>query len=258
MLQPLAGDKRINTVISQVLLLLLQLLRPPAYPASVLSSRQGRAWVLCLANLAHQLDTLAGTDQAVEQGPLWNAVGLRVLLEQVLPVLQHAAGPDHMTSHDHVPVSNEDMDSETDPPPTPDGYSTLLLLGAAAQLLHACIPAATTSQAAHLILSKGLQHAGGTQQGQPAGSTAFADNGGDDLETASHAAQTLAAELVSGGAWWQEAKAHYPLLLIDALHAFIQVCCVWDTSFNIAFCTTAALYSYPRQTPGTAILMHQH
>jgi hypothetical protein len=129
-----------------------------------------------------------------------------------------------MTSHDHVPVSNEDRDSETDPPPAPDGYCTLLL-GAAAQLLTACIPAASTSHAAHLILSKGLQHAGGTQQGQPAGSTAIPHDGGDDLQTAVHAAQTLAAELVSGGAWWQEAKAHYPLPLIDTLHFLIKVCC---------------------------------
>jgi hypothetical protein len=227
MLHPLAGDREVGIVrIAEALLFLLQLLRPTAYSASTLSSRQGRAWVLCLSNIAHRLDVLLGEEEAEQPSSLWKAIGLRVLLEQIMPALQHAAGCDHSSTLDRWPADSEDSATKSDQEPSPHGYSTLLLLGAAAHVLHVCLPAASISPDAYMILSDGLQHASSTQQGQPGEITALVDGGSDDLETAVHAAQTLAAELVSGGAWWQEAKAHYPLLLIDTLDVLIQVCCV--------------------------------
>jgi hypothetical protein len=227
LLHPLTGDEKVGVVsIAEALLFLLQLLRPTAYSASTLGSRQGRAWVLCLFNIARRLHALVDMDDAEEPGARWNAISMRVLLEQMLPALQHAAGSEHRSTLHSLPASGAGSGAKADHHP---GYSALLLLEAAAHVLNACFLAAQTSHAARMILSQGLQHAGSTQQGQPAGSTPHSDDGGDDLETAVHAAQTLAAELVSGGAWWQEAKAHYPLLLIDTLHALVQVWCVWDT-----------------------------
>jgi hypothetical protein len=216
-----AGDEEVDMLIAQAQLFLLQLLRPTAYSASTLSSRQGRAWVLCLSNIAHRLDALLGEEEAEQSSPLWNGVGLRVLLEQILPALQHAAASGHRSTPDHSPASGGDRAAKADYHPAPQAYSRLLLLGAAAQVLNACTSAASTSHAACMILSKGW-----TQQGPPAGSAALLDDGDGDHVTGLKAAYALAAELVSGGAWWQEAKAHYPLLLIDTLNVVIQVCCV--------------------------------
>jgi hypothetical protein len=81
----------------------------------------------------------------------------------------------------------------------------LLLLGASANLLRLCVLLAVDNEAAYSILSSSLQPA--THIGPQ-----------DDLVAALGAVLALASDLVSGGPWWQQAKAHHPLALIEALH----------------------------------------
>jgi hypothetical protein len=62
--------------------------------------------------------------------------------------------------------------------------------------------------------SQGLQ----AQQSVPGTSVPGGAGGSNDLATATRAAVALASSLASQGAWWQEAKAKYPLLLIETLY----------------------------------------
>jgi hypothetical protein len=82
--------------------------------------------------------------------------------------------------------------------------NTLLLLSAAAELLSHCVPLAVANKDAYSTLSRSLHPA------SPATSQ-------DDLVAALDAVLALASDLVSGGPWWQQAKARYPLALTDAL-----------------------------------------
>jgi hypothetical protein len=45
----------------------------------------------------------------------------------------------------------------------------------------------------------------------------------NDFATALDVALSLASELVSGGPWWQEAKAHHLVLLAEVLYKTLEV-----------------------------------
>jgi hypothetical protein len=105
--------------------------------------------------------------------------------------------------------------------------STLLLLGASAHLLRHCVSFAIGSKDFYRSLSRSTAPATRTPRQ-------------DDLVAALDAVLALAAHLISDGPWWQQAKAHYPLLLIETLSAtakvgseYLQVfapCCAGETN----------------------------
>jgi hypothetical protein len=169
------------------------------------------------------------------------ASALRIVLDEVLPVLTHAASPEHRagsglqethdtpgqrsqwqgsTAQPGVAVSALSTDLPAVPAVSPSGHtinplaagvhtvpveSTLLLLGASAWLLRHCVVLANVDKDAYSTLSRSLH---------PATPLPFQD----DLVSALDAVLALASDLVSGGPWWQQAKASYPLALIEALN----------------------------------------
>jgi hypothetical protein len=50
-------------------------------------------------------------------------------------------------------------------------------------------------------------------------------SGTDDLVATLDSVLSMAHTLISGGPWWQEAKACHPLILVDALHDTSTVSC---------------------------------
>jgi hypothetical protein len=103
-----------------------------------------------------------------------------------------------------------------------------LLLGAATRILACCFQAASAGEQAYNILVNGvLQHARQETspglQAESAASSADQQNSSNGLVTATEAVVLLVNALVSGGTWWQEAKANNPLLLIETLHTTAMV-----------------------------------
>jgi hypothetical protein len=109
----------------------------------------------------------------------------------------------------------------------------LSLLAAASGTVGHCWSEATSSEHAYRILSRGLQHvganapqaagsdAGTVPSGQPSPAGALPE--ADDMVDTLDAVLSLTYSLISRGPWWQEAKAQYPLLLIDTLYMTYMV-----------------------------------
>jgi hypothetical protein len=189
--------------------------------------------------LSSMLDVTFSKPAANSQQEVGGVLGLRVLLDEVLPVLTHTASylyhhtscgkrtketsgqpaplqdstaqpagaPDALTeSHSSTSssqISNPCTSSCAAPkvPPMPV-ESIILLLGPSAQLLHHSISLAVGNKDAYSTLSGSLH---------PANSTCNFPQ--DDLVAALDAVLTLATHLISDGPWWQQAKAHHPVLL---------------------------------------------
>jgi hypothetical protein len=211
---------------------LLPWLRPSTPSEFMAAPTASRGWAVCLATLSSLLCSLSTPDEGQEQGMACASV-LRVLLDEVLPVLTHAAshacwassgysgdtaprvsmlllqqstaqpGADLNAGPPVVPaVSGSGLTVRVPPavPHTLPVESTLLLLGASASLLRFCVAMAVDS-----TLSRSLHPAThATPQ--------------DDLVAALDAVLALASDLVSGGPRWQQAKAHHPLALVNALY----------------------------------------
>jgi hypothetical protein len=161
-----------------------------------------------------------------------------ILLNEVLPVLTHAASQlcwasslaqgthDTLSQHALLQASTTQpgaavsvdllaaqaasgSDHRSSVPPavshTLPVESTLLLLRASANLLRLCVPLAVSNKDACSTLSRSSHLATHTPPK-------------DDLVAALGAVLALASDLVSGGPWWQQAKAHHCLALIDALY----------------------------------------
>jgi hypothetical protein len=169
-----------------------------------------------------------------------SASALRVLLDEVLPVLTHAASyvccvtssaqETHDTLTQHAPLQQStaqpgDMDPSAAPSVSGSNYkiivpsaiahilpveSTLLLLGASARLVRHCVPLAVVSKDTYSTLSR---------RPHPASPTPPQD----DLVTALDALLALTCDLVNGGPWWQQAKSNHPLALIEALYDTSEV-----------------------------------
>jgi hypothetical protein len=107
----------------------------------------------------------------------------------------------------------------------------LLLLGAALESLELCMVAANSTHTGCEIVCKGLQQYFGSsnasegqqQGGQPMTTEAGLLRDNNDLVQALRAVLSVSHALLSGGLWWQEAKAHCPLLLIERLHNLSRV-----------------------------------
>jgi hypothetical protein len=191
------------------------------------------------------LDVSVKTPAAHSQQPALagDVLGLRVLLDEVLPVLTHAAlHVGHHTSCAQGPqgasgqpatlqdstaqpagapenVSNTSPSQISDPCnsshaaprfPALPADSILLLLGASATLLRHSTLTAIGSKDAYSTLSRGLN-------------PVAIDSAQDDLVAALGAVLALATDLVSDGPWWQQAKADHPALLIETLSMTAKV-----------------------------------
>jgi hypothetical protein len=130
------------------------------------------------------------------------------------------------------------------PPPTD---SALLLLMGASSLLERCVAVGLVNTAARRILSSGARAGGVHNQGPSSSGSAGSQAGltaqssgqaaSDDLKTALESLLSLAHLLTHEGPWWQEARAKYPLLLIETL-------------FKVSVVSMGAGYgSYVRSSP---------
>jgi hypothetical protein len=112
--------------------------------------------------------------------------------------------------------------------------NTLFLLRAAAGILGHCLRYAVSNEVAYEVISQGMQRAGASPdqphskaacRGQPDScNSSYRPTGvTDDLATAPGAVMSLICALISKGPWWEEARAKYPLLLIQTLVELIAV-----------------------------------
>jgi hypothetical protein len=189
-----------------------------------------------------------------------NVISLRILIEEMLPVLSHVASLMTPASHTSVAAEgsrsssagtvgslacsrgvatttgNQDFYWEPQqarlPRPAASGSndtcnpchshalyladSTLQLLMAAAYLTETSVRLASKRPIHYTVLARGLRYMGSD-------TWHLADDSSDGIVAALDAVLSLAHALVMKGAWWQEAKAHYPLLLIEALLTVAQV-----------------------------------
>jgi hypothetical protein len=178
------------------------------------ASTASRGWAACLAILSHMVfQALPKPDLDQESGKE-SASALRVLLDEVLPVVTHATSHRCCASSssqktDDTPSQHALLQDSTCQPgvasDTLPVESTLLLLGASARLLRFCVTLAAVNKDAYSTLSRSPHPATRTPHQ-------------DDLVAALDAVLALASDLVSGGPWWQEARARHPLALVDALY----------------------------------------
>jgi hypothetical protein len=241
--------------VADTLLGLVCLLRPAPASAFTAGAPGNRAWACSLRTLA-QLAALWAACEALDQSDAeeevvaGNAISLRILIEEMLPVLSHVASLTQPASHTAekgmssvksaaaslaVPTTcGQDPKLGGLPSPATSGNSsdplsgtwdsgslypvdsTLQLLMAAADLTAASARLAFRSPSHYTVLAGGLQHIGSDR-------LTLTYHISDGIIAALDAVLSLARALVTKGAWWQEAKAHHPLLLIEALHTVAKV-----------------------------------
>jgi hypothetical protein len=102
--------------------------------------------------------------------------------------------------------------------------TSLLLLQASSSILCHCVYYAGVDEIAYRVISQGLQHASSSSSSSTTATAAPPHVGApvagssDDIVATLDSLLFLFHSLVSGGPWWQEAKANHPLLLVDALY----------------------------------------
>jgi hypothetical protein len=203
---------------------------------------------------------LAGTLGTVEEEGVvaGNTISLRILMEEMLPVLTHVAsliqpplptGPSAEGSTSSVgdvagsvtdslgvaSATSKQVPQQGDAPKPATSRvgsydtcgprnsqslypadSTLQLLIAAGFLLASTMLQANVSEIHYTVLAGGLQYIGSNTSTLP-------DNSSNAIAAALDAVLSLTHALVMKGAWWQEAKAHHPLLLVDTLRSIAKV-----------------------------------
>jgi hypothetical protein len=213
--------------------------------------------LLALAQLAAHwasIEILACSE--AEEGVIaGNVISLRILTEEMLPVLSHAASltapasdtstlaegstssvgdaassltdslglasatvkQDPEQGDSHTPgtsrVGSDDIGGRA---PLFPADSTLQLLMAAGHLLAYTTLKASESDIHYTVLAGGLQYIGSNTLTLPA-------NSSNAIAAALDAVLSLTRTLVTKGAWWQEAKAHHPLLLVETLSILAKV-----------------------------------
>jgi hypothetical protein len=222
----------------------VSMLRPASPPVFTAGDKHARSWALCLYALSvlHDPENRKGEERS-------NAVISRVLLEQMLPVLQHVASLEASTPAVTPVVSSgkeaaagaapghgarcttceaSAIGKETDATPGAQvpvsriicnipADNTLLLLKAVAYVTGRAAAFVTGHECESAGTAQGLHHAGSSEASQHC-SENFAEKDVDALITALDAVLRLASALVSGGPWWQEARTKHPLVLIETLY----------------------------------------
>jgi hypothetical protein len=226
----------------------------PAPASSFTAGGPGiRAWscsLLTVAQLAAQWadQEVVLCSSAEEKVILGNVISLRILIEQMQPVLCHVASLTRPVSH--ISAAAEDGVSSLgsasatgrqDPqqgnllnPATSSvgssgiceprdcsslypADSTLQLLTAAGALAASAVRLASRNPVHYTVLAGGLQYIGRD-------TLRLTDGSSDDMLAALDAVLSLAHTLVVvKGTWWQKAKAHHPLLLVETLHMLAKV-----------------------------------
>jgi hypothetical protein len=91
------------------------------------------------------------------------------------------------------------------------------MLSAAVLLVMNCMRMIMMSPDHYPVLAKGLQRTSSND------AVEAQDEGRDDVLAALDATLLLTTSLVTEGPWWKEARAHHPILLIDALASIVLV-----------------------------------
>jgi hypothetical protein len=172
------------------------------------------------------------------------AAALRILIDHMLPVLKHAVGP---ADGSDTAIGSCALPAD----------AALLLLGAAARILEFCVQSTAKGDCDYSILARSTPFpssssntattvstdsssdnnnatcASSSSNGygsmphcpheQQAPAAAHQAPGEDALPVMLDAVLSLAYTLVTGGPWWEEARAKYPLLLIEALYTTSMV-----------------------------------
>jgi hypothetical protein len=189
----------------------------------------------------------AATFEIVHQQTAQSGIGPAPLVQdhegvvpQIVPDLSapgSTSPPASALSSSAAAELREKTAAEAPPPPPPvtsvdvvPADSALLLLMGASAVVEKCVAVGLVRAAARDIVS-GRSSARGSQDQPSSSSARTAGNqggsSGDDLLAAFKSLLSLARLLVSDGPWWEEARAKYPLLLIEALFKIGTVSCCW-------------------------------
>jgi hypothetical protein len=222
----------------------LQYLRPPSVLDFSAGGHYSQGWATCFANVGDLVSLLVSDWSST--GDLGNryaedATAFRALLAPALPLLAHTAAKFEGIHQLTAQPSNLPA-----PPPAASSVgaipadSALLLLMGASAVVERCVAVGLVSAAAHDIVSgvsagtgqssssaSQASSIGARTAGNQAGLTAAQEPSGDDLMAAFKSLLSLANLLVSDGPWWEEARAKYPLLLIEALFKVGTVSHCW-------------------------------
>jgi hypothetical protein len=218
---------------------LLQYLRPPSVLDFSAGGHYSQGWATCFANMGDVMSLLAmpwGPTADCRIRDVQQATAFRGLLAPALPLLAHTAARFEIV-HQHTaqsgnrppPLSSAAASAASSVGAIPADSALLLLMGASA-VVERCVAVGLVSAAGHGIISGGSAGTGQPSSsasqafrsaartaGNQAGLTAAPEPNGDDLMAAFQLLLSLARLLVSDGPWWEEARAKYPLLLIEAL-----------------------------------------
>jgi hypothetical protein len=234
---------------------LMQVLQPRLPSACAADAVRGRAWATCLMSVASIMGHYAinrWQEEPLEAERVTrDAIALRVLLDQVLPVLGSTAtalgsGCSAVGSSGSSSSGGHGSDNSCGTASTTHLHlredSALMLLAFSAALVPHCITAAVHNSSANKILGLGLAPVSSTAAaGQVSGSqpsaagarstarpgtdspTSGPVDARDDLAASFASVLSLVHTLTSGGLWWQSAKAKDPLLLIEAMRLTCRV-----------------------------------
>jgi hypothetical protein len=220
-------------------------------PSDFMTGAPGtRAMVAALALQAAWLWRDLGVKN--DQGELANAdkEACMVLLHQMQPMLKHVAASTKVASissasSDAAPAtastlvpqqvhpSQQQLSCPPDAPPRPPADSALMLLMAAARTLAVAVSLGCMGQ--HCTCCGRWEAGSGTSIPIPAKGHTGSRSGRvrasglqelGDVMSGLECLLSLASDLTlqGPGSWWEEAKQHHPLLLIQALMATAKVC----------------------------------
>jgi hypothetical protein len=185
-----------------------------------------------------------------EEHYLENAAALRALLVSLLPTLVHTACSASMLAEASLKAASQSGQQLSDAPDAQTSHthdrvaveSTLLLLMGSSTVVKYCAILGTLSSTAYSIISTGVQPTSsqpgsGTQSEAPMDAPAAVPGPHqevpDDLVTGLTALLSLAHTLISGGPWWQEAKADHPLVVVEMLYRTGTVSGWWVGSYSL-------------------------
>jgi hypothetical protein len=205
-----AGLRELSLIVYKPAFHLMQWFRPTS---TTLDTIETQGWAMCLAAASGGLHVL--TDWQTEEGasgsstPQDRATCLRILIDHMLPVLRSVSHP-----YDSSVIANNGSAVPAD--------AALLMLMASARILHTCVALAASGQCAESILPQGVQPASSRTTesicSEGAAAAAGQPQGGDELLVILDSVLSMAYDLISGGPWWEQARAKHQLLLLHTLY----------------------------------------
>jgi hypothetical protein len=215
---------------------LLQFLRPPSMLEFAAGGHYSQGWATCFANVGDLMLAIPwAPNGCLRIRDAEEPTAFRALLAPTLPLLAHTAAKFEIL-HQQTAQSGSSpaaAPAASSPGVVPADSALLLLMGASA-VVERCVAVGLLSAAGCNTISgrpaaRGQPSSCASQPCSRGASTAGNQGGssGDDLVAAFKSLLSLARLLVSDGPWWEEARAKYPLLLIEALFKVGAVSHCW-------------------------------